>query len=92
MSHVTLDGIDGNTWEQLLASELELNKNVEANFMPDPYPEFGQDAHYIALSPSMPDRIYQQNHCGIYRVDRPEEKWERIGNAMPKTHCPATTD
>ncbi len=62
-----------------------LNKNVEASFMPDPYPEFGQDAHYIALSPAMPDRIYQQNHCGIYRVDRPNEKWERIGNAMPKT-------
>ena len=30
VSHVTLDGKDGNTWEQLLASELELNKNVEA--------------------------------------------------------------
>ena len=61
-----------------------LNKNVEASFMPDPYPEFGQDAHYIALSPMMPDRLYQQNHCGIYRLDRPDEKWERIGNAMPK--------
>ena len=61
-----------------------LNKNVEASFLPDPYPEFGQDAHYIALAPTMPDRLYQQNHCGIYRVDRPAEKWERIGNAMPK--------
>lgn len=28
VSHVTLDGKDGNTWEQLLAAELELNKNV----------------------------------------------------------------
>ena len=61
-----------------------LNKNVEASFMPDPYPEYGQDAHYIALAPTMPDRIYQQNHCGIYRLDRPGEKWDRIGNAMPK--------
>jgi hypothetical protein len=61
-----------------------LNKNVEASFLPDPYPEFGQDAHYIALAPTMPDRLYQQNHCGIYRVDRPNEKWDRIGNAMPK--------
>ena len=61
-----------------------LNKNVEANFMPDPYPEFGQDAHYIQLSPSQPDRIWQQNHCGIYRLDRPGEKWTRIGKAMPK--------
>jgi hypothetical protein len=60
-----------------------LNKGVEANFLPDPYPEFGQDAHFIALAPSMPDRLWQQNHCGIYRLDRPEVTWERIGRAMP---------
>ncbi|UKA63756.1 BPTD_3080 family restriction endonuclease [Arthrobacter sp. FW306-04-A] len=30
VSHVTLDGKDGNTWEQLLAAELELNRYVEA--------------------------------------------------------------
>jgi photosystem II stability/assembly factor-like uncharacterized protein len=62
-----------------------LNKNVEASFYPDPYPEYGQDAHYITLAPTNPDRLWQQNHCGIYRLDRPGEKWERIGNAMPKT-------
>lgn len=61
-----------------------LNQNVEANFFPDPYPEYGQDAHYIALAPTNPDRIWQQNHCGIYRLDRPAERWERIGEAMPK--------
>ena len=60
-----------------------LNQGVEANFMPDPYPEYGQDAHYIALAPTMPDRIWQQNHCGIYRLDRPGERWDRIGQAMP---------
>ncbi|WP_421933393.1 glycosyl hydrolase [Phenylobacterium sp.] len=60
-----------------------LNQGVEANFMPDPYPEYGQDAHYIALAPTKPDRIWQQNHCGIYRLDRPGEAWERIGKAMP---------
>jgi len=66
----------GATWRPL-------NRNVEANFLPDPYPEFGQDAHYIALAPTNPDRLWQQNHCGIYRLDRPGETWERIGKAMP---------
>ena len=61
-----------------------LNRGVEANFLPDPYPEFGQDAHYIALAPSKPDRIWQQNHCGIYRLDRPGSLWDRIGKAMPE--------
>lgn len=32
----------------------------------------------------VPDRLYQQNHCGIYRLDRPGEVWERIGDNMPK--------
>jgi photosystem II stability/assembly factor-like uncharacterized protein len=60
-----------------------LNKGVEANFLPDPYPEYGQDAHYLAQSRVRPDRIYQQNHCGIYRIDRPSDEWERIGRNMP---------
>ena len=66
------------------ASWAPLNQNVEANFLPDPYPEFGQDAHFIALAPTDPDRLWQQNHCGVYRLDRPGERWERIGNAMPR--------
>jgi hypothetical protein len=36
------------------------------------------------MHPADPDRLYQQNHCGIYRLDRPGRRWDRIGNAMPK--------
>ena len=61
-----------------------LNKGVEANFLPDPDPEYGQDAHYISLAPTNPDRIWHQNHCGIYRLDRPDTRWTRIGKAMPE--------
>ena len=60
-----------------------LNKNVETVFLPESFPEYGQDAHDIALAPTNPDRIWQQNHCGIYRLDRPSDTWERIGKAMP---------
>ena len=42
------------------------------------------DPHCIRLCPSNPDRLYQQNHCGIYRLDRPSDEWVRIGKAMPK--------
>jgi photosystem II stability/assembly factor-like uncharacterized protein len=66
------------------ASWRPLNGNVRCDFLPDPYPEYGQDSHQIALAPTNPDRIWQQNHCGIYRLDRPAERWERIGEAMPK--------
>jgi hypothetical protein len=42
------------------------------------------DPHCIRLCPSNPDRLYQQNHCGIYRLDRPSDTWIRIGRNMPK--------
>lgn len=42
------------------------------------------DPHCVRICPSNPDRLYQQNHCGIYRLDRPSKQWTRIGRAMPK--------
>ena len=41
------------------------------------------DPHCVRLCPSNPDRLYQQNHCGIYRLDRPSKTWTRIGRKMP---------
>ncbi len=42
------------------------------------------DPHCMRQCPSNPDRLYQQNHCGIYRIDRPSDEWVRIGKTMPK--------
>jgi photosystem II stability/assembly factor-like uncharacterized protein len=42
------------------------------------------DPHCVRICPSDPDRLYQQNHCGIYRLDRPGDAWVRIGRKMPK--------
>ena len=42
------------------------------------------DPHCVRLCPSNPDRLYQQNHCGIYRIDRPSDRWRRIGLNMPQ--------
>jgi hypothetical protein len=42
------------------------------------------DPHCVRLCPSNPDRLYQQNHCGIYRLDRPSDEWIRIGRTMPQ--------
>jgi len=65
------------------ASWRPLNQGVSADFLPDPDPEFGQDPHCMVLSPADPDRLYQQNHCGVYRLDRPAVRWERIGRNLP---------
>ncbi|MFZ1988352.1 MAG: glycosyl hydrolase [Alphaproteobacteria bacterium] len=42
------------------------------------------DPHCVRMCPSKPDRLYQQNHCGIYRIDRPSDQWIRVGRAMPQ--------
>jgi photosystem II stability/assembly factor-like uncharacterized protein len=61
-----------------------LNAGSRADFHPDPLPEYGQDPHTVRMHPQMPDRLYQQNHCGIYRMDRPSSEWIRIGDNMPR--------
>jgi len=66
----------GNSWRPL-------NAGCEASFQPDPDIEFGHDPHCVRLHPRSPDRLYQQNHCGIYRMDRSDARWVRIGDNMP---------
>ena len=60
-----------------------LNAGCRIDFAPDPYPEVGHDPHCMRLHPLRPDRLYQQNHCGIYRMDRPDGRWVRVGDNMP---------
>ena len=60
-----------------------LNAGCEAVFLPDPDADYGHDPHCVRLHPLAPDRLYQQNHCGIYRMERDQGRWERIGDNMP---------
>ena len=55
------------------------NKNVRADFMPDPSPEYGHCVHKMALHPSAPEVLFQQNHCGVYRSDNAATDWVDIG-------------
>jgi hypothetical protein len=63
---------DGLSWQPR-------NKDVRADFMPDIYPEFGQCVHKIAMHPSVPQVLYQQKHCGVYRSDNAGDDWVDIG-------------
>src|SRR5579871_5872139 len=66
------------------ASWAPLNEGVAADFLPDPNVAYGHDPHCVVMHPRHPQRLYHQNHCGIYRLDRPERRWQRIGKAMPE--------
>ena len=73
--HESVDG--GRTWALLLKG-----LDVVEGF--DRAQPAVHDPHCIRICPSNPDRLYQQNHCGIYRLDRPSDTWVRIGKSMPK--------
>ena len=73
--HESTDG--GVTWAPLLKG-----MEVVAGF--DTTTPTFHDPHCIRMCPGNPDRLYQQNHCGIYRIDRPSDTWVRIGKSMPK--------
>jgi len=66
------------------ASWTPLNAGSAADFLPDPNAPYGHDPHCLRVHPKVRDVVYQQNHCGIYRLDRPANRWIRIGKNMPK--------
>lgn len=74
----TADG--GKTWETR-------NKGTRADFMPEDqrYPEFGQCVHSIAMAAGNADRLYQQNHCGMYRSDDGGKSWQSIEKGLPSS-------
>jgi photosystem II stability/assembly factor-like uncharacterized protein len=61
------------------------NVGVRAQFMPPDnwYPEFGQCVHKIVSHPSNPNRIFLQNHWGLYRSEDGGDSWADIANGVP---------
>jgi len=72
--YATEDG--GTTWRPS-------NTGVRAQFLPDQYPEFGQCVHKVAQSRLRPERMFLQNHWGLYRTDDRGETWTDIANNVP---------
>ncbi|MGH7603298.1 MAG: WD40/YVTN/BNR-like repeat-containing protein [Gemmatimonadaceae bacterium] len=59
------------------------NVGVRVQFMPDKYPEFGQCVHKVVHHPSRPERLFLQNHWGLYRSDDWGDNWKDIANGVP---------
>ena len=59
------------------------NVGVRAQFLPNKYPEFGQCVHKIVHHPSRPERLFLQNHWGLYRSDDWGDNWTDIANGVP---------
>jgi len=66
----------GKTWQVS-------NTGIRAVHLPDPDVEFGQCVHKVARDAATPDRLYLQNHWGVYRSDDAGESWTPIGSSLP---------
>ena len=65
------------------ASWAPSNTGVRAEFLPDKYPEYGQCVHKVVSHHDKPERLFLQNHWGLYRSDDWAESWQDIANGVP---------
>ena len=72
--YATEDG--GATWKPS-------NRGVRADFLPDKNPEFGQCVHKVVQAPRQPERMFLQNHWGLYRSDDRGRNWTDVANGVP---------
>jgi photosystem II stability/assembly factor-like uncharacterized protein len=59
------------------------NRGIRVTFMPERFPEFGQCVHKIVHHLGKPDRLFLQNHWGLYRSDDGAETWTDIAHGVP---------
>ncbi|WP_409329470.1 WD40/YVTN/BNR-like repeat-containing protein [Trujillonella humicola] len=66
----------GGSWEPR-------NKGISAVFLPDELPEYGQCVHKVAVDAGRPDRMYAQNHFGVFATDDAGVSWRSIAGGLP---------
>lgn len=59
------------------------SQGISATFAPDPYPAYGQCVHRVAIDAVNPDRMYAQNHGGVFRTDDGGRSWKEISEGLP---------
>ncbi|MGP3971910.1 WD40/YVTN/BNR-like repeat-containing protein [Streptomyces sp. 6N223] len=65
------------------ASWFPSNSGVQVVFQPERFPAFGQCVHKVARDPVHADRLFLQNHWGVYRSDDAGGSWTSIGEGLP---------
>lgn len=66
----------GDTWQLR-------DRGVRVAAEPGEEPEVGYCVHALALDPDDPDRLYRQDHTGVYRSTDAAESWEPIEQGLP---------
>jgi photosystem II stability/assembly factor-like uncharacterized protein len=62
------------------------NRGMRNDYMPNPEAEWGHDPHFVTLCPASPDRLWQQNHCGVFTSDDGARSWKRVSKPEEAVH------
>ncbi len=75
-----LDTTDGGlTWRSR-------NKGMLNDYLPNPEAEWGHDPHFVTACPAHPDRMWQQNHTGVFTSADGAANWQRISQPEQDVH------
>ena len=73
----TRDG--GKTWEGI-------NKGMLNDYLPNPEAAWGHDPHFVSQCSRDPDRLWQQNHSGVFTSEDCGRTWNRVSNKTAAVH------
>lgn len=61
------------------------NDGLEVVAPDDEFERIGSCVHRLVMDPTDPERLYQQNHRGVYRTSDAAETWKRVDEGLPST-------
>ncbi len=73
----TRDG--GRTWEGR-------NRGMTNDYLPNPEAEWGHDPHFVTMCPADPDRLWQQNHSGVFTSEDGAQRWKKVSRSDVAVH------
>lgn len=62
------------------------NKGMTNDYTPEPESAWGHDPHFIAACPASPDRLWQQNHCGVFVSGDGGGQWKKVSSTQEGVH------
>ncbi len=54
------------------------NQGMTNDYTPEPESAWGHDPHFVTICPAAPDRLWQQNHCGVFTSADGAASWTKV--------------
>lgn len=62
------------------------NRGMLNDYLPDPRAEWGHDPHCVVACRAQPDRMWQQNHCGVFASEDGAASWNKVSRPDAGVH------